>query len=108
MAADRLYKVVFHNQGKVYELFARSVSSSGLYGFVEIADLVFEEDRAMVIDPTEERMREEFANVRTLHLPMHSVIRIEEVEKRGTAVIRDRDSGEKITPFPPAPGKKPG
>ena len=108
MAADRLYKVIFHNHGKVYELFARSASSSGLYGFVEIGELVFDDDNAMVIDPTEERVREEFADVRTLHLPMHSVIRIEEVEKRGACTIRDRDSGEKVTPFPLAPGKKPG
>ena len=56
----------------------------------------------------EERMREEFAGVRTLHLPMHAVLRIEEVEKRGTCMIRDRESGEKVTPFPLAPGKKPG
>ncbi|MEM9303765.1 MAG: DUF1820 family protein [Pseudomonadota bacterium] len=108
MAAKPLYKVIFHNHGKVYELFARSASSSGLYGFVEIGELVFEDDSAMVIDPTEERMREEFADVRTLHLPMHSVIRVEEVDRRGACTIRDSESGEKVTPFPIAPGKKPG
>jgi hypothetical protein len=96
-----MYKISFLNQGKVYELFARRVSGSELsYGFVEVAELVFDEDGSVVIDPTEERMREEFSDVEVLHLPMHSVIRIEQVKKRGTCVIRDSKTGEKVTPLP--------
>lgn len=106
MAKDRIYKVIFLNHGKVYELFARSTSSSGLYGFIEVSELIFETADSVVIDPTEEKMREEFADVKTLHLPMHSVIRIEEVDKRGTCLIRDSESGEKITPFPMSPGSR--
>ena len=100
MAKDTLYKVIFLNHGKVYELFARSASASGLYGFVEIGELVFETGDSLVVDPTEERIRDEFSGVKVLHLPMHSVIRLEEVEERGTCQVRDRESGEKITPFP--------
>ncbi len=100
MAKDTLYKVIFLNQGKVYELYARSASSSGLYGFIEIGELVFDNADSLVVDPTEERIRDEFGEVKVLHLPMHSVIRLEEVDKRGTCQIRDRESGEKITPFP--------
>lgn len=109
MPTRRVYKVIFLNHGKVYELFARSVGASGLYGFTEVSDLVFAKSDGMVVDPTEERLRDEFAETKTLHLPMHSVIRVEEVEKRGTAVIRDSETGEKITPFPLAPpaGKTP-
>ncbi|WP_376695485.1 DUF1820 family protein [Wenzhouxiangella sp. EGI_FJ10305] len=97
----KLYKVSFLNQGQVYELFCRKVMGSDLsYGFVEISQLVFETDDSVVIDPTEERLREEFEDVEVLHLPMQSVIRVEEVKKRGTAVIRDSKSGEKVTPLP--------
>ncbi|RFF26831.1 MULTISPECIES: DUF1820 family protein [unclassified Wenzhouxiangella] len=97
----KLYKVSFLNQGQVYELYCRKVAGSDLsYGFVEISELVFETDDSVVIDPTEERLREEFADVEVLHLPMHSVIRVEEVKKRGTAAIRDSKSGEKVTPLP--------
>lgn len=97
----KLFKISFLNQGKVYELFCRKVSGSELtYGFVEVSELVFETDDSVVIDPTEERLREEFADVEVLHLPMHSVIRVEQVKKRGTAAIRDRESGEKVTPLP--------
>ncbi len=106
MADKKLYKVIFHNHGKVYELYARSAGSSGLYGFIEVAELVFTEGDGLVIDPTEEKMRDEFKEAKALHLPIHSVIRIEEVEKRGACLIRDRESGEKITPFPVQPSTR--
>lgn len=101
-----LYKVIFFNHGKVYELFSESVGTSGMWGFVEVADLVFDTTEGLVVDPTEEKMRQEFAGARVLHLPMQSIVRIEEVEKRGKCMIRDRESGEKVTPFPvPPPGR---
>lgn len=94
-----MYKIVFLNQGKVYELFSEQVASSNLYGFVEVSKLVFETDDSVVIDPTEEKLRDEFSGTETLFLPMQSVIRIEKVKKRGACVIRDRESGEKVTPL---------
>ena len=103
MAAKPLYKVIFHNHGKVYELFCESVGSSGLWGFIEVSDLVFETGEGLVVDPTEEKMRQEFAGAKVLHLPIQSILRVEEVEKRGKCLIRDRESGEKVTPFPLSP-----
>ena len=38
---DRIYKVVFLNQGSVVELYARQVGQGELFGFVEVEDLVF-------------------------------------------------------------------
>lgn len=96
-----MFKIIFHNQSKVYELFCRQVLSSDIgYGFVEVRELVFETDDSLVIDPTEERLREEFAEVECLHIPMHAVIRVEQVKKRGTCAIRDGKSGEKVTILP--------
>jgi hypothetical protein len=100
MAEKPLYKIIFFNQGKVYEIFSEGVSSSGLWGFVEVSDLVFETGEGLVVDPTEEKMRQEFEHAKVLHLPIQSVVRIEEVEQRGQCLIRDRESGEKVTPFP--------
>lgn len=96
-----LYKVTFLNHGKIYELYARSVGSGSLWGFTEIAELVFDVHEGVVVDPTEERLRDEFGNTRVLHLPMQSVLRIEEVEKKGQSAIRDAGTGDKVvTPFP--------
>ena len=47
------------------------------------------------------RLRSEFADTRVLHLPMQSVLRVEEVERKGQSAIRDAESGERVvTPFP--------
>lgn len=96
MASKSLYKVTFLNHGKVYELYARRVASGALWGFTEVADLVFDVHDGVVVDPTEERLRDEFGNTRVLHLPMQSIVRIEEVEKKGPSAIRDAASGEAV------------
>jgi hypothetical protein len=105
--AKPLYKVTFLNHGKVYELYARHVSGSSLWGFTEVGELVFDVHEGLVVDPTEERLRDEFGNTRMLHLPMQSIIRVEEVERKGQSAIRDAATGEKVvTPFP-LPAKPP-
>ena len=101
---EKLFRIAFLNHGKVYELFCTGVCTSNLLGFVEATGLQFDEKDSLVIDPTEEKMRDEFDGVEVLHLPMHSVLRVEQVRKKGQAVIRDRESGEKVTPFPIQPG----
>lgn len=96
-----LYKITFLNGGKVYELYARRVGASSLWGFTEVSDLVFDVGEGVVVDPTEERLRDEFADTRVLHLPMHSVVRVEEVDRRSAPTIRDAATGDRVvTPFP--------
>lgn len=102
MSQKALYKVVFLNHGKVYELFAKKVLASDLYGFTQISELVFSSSDGLLVDPAEEKLKEEFGKTKSLHLPMHSIVRIEEVEERTTVKIRDAASGEKIMPFPSA------
>ncbi|HHQ41299.1 MAG TPA: DUF1820 family protein [Chromatiales bacterium] len=104
----KLYRVVFHSRGKIYEVYARSVAQSGLYGFVEVGDLVFGERSNVVVDPAEERLKAEFDGVSRFYVPMHAVIRIDEVEKEGVAKITEPGEGGKVTPFPlpfMAPGR---
>jgi hypothetical protein len=99
--AKTLYKVIFLNHGKVYELYAQRVASGQLWGFTEVAELVFDLHEGLVIDPTEDRLRSEFGHTKVLHLPMQSIIRIEEVDKKGQSAIRDAATGESmVTPFP--------
>ena len=60
----------------------------------------------MVIDPSEDKLRTEFESVRRSYIPMHAILRIDEVEKEGTAKITD-NAGNNVMPFPmPMPGKK--
>jgi hypothetical protein len=99
--AKTLYKITFVNHGNIYTLYARHVNSGSLWGFTEVVDLVFDVHEGLLIDPTEERLRIEFGDTKVLHLPMQSIVRIEEVERKGQSAIRDAASGENVvSPFP--------
>jgi len=100
--SQHIYKVRFINEGKVYEIYARQVYQGQLYGFVEVEELIFGEKSALVVDPAEERLKTEFAGVKRSYIPMHAIIRIDEVEKEGTAKISALAGGkaDKVTPFP--------
>lgn len=106
MRKSKLYKVTFLSQGKSIELHARHVASSALWGFTEVGELVFDPPgEGLLVDPTEERLREEFKDTTVLHLPMQAIVRIEEVARRGPLAIRDAASGDKVMPFPIPPPK---
>lgn len=101
MPKKAIYKVIFHNQGKVYEIYARTVTQGGLFGFVELEKLVFGEKSSVVLDPTEENLKSEFRNVTRTYIPLHAVIRIDEVSKQGIAkVLAHTGKGENVMPFP--------
>ena len=99
MAASHIFKVVFANQGKVYEIYARKVSHGSLFGFIEVEELIFGERSAVVIDPAEERIQAEFAGVKRTFLPLHSILRIDEVPKQGVSKVSQVE-GSNVTPFP--------
>lgn len=107
MSKKRTYRITFHNQGKVYEVYARNVHDSRLLGFVEVEDFVFGEKSSIVVDPSEENLKLEFSGVRRTHIPMHAVIRIDEVEKTGHAKITEvTSSSGNVAPFPTIPSTK--
>ena len=102
MASAHIYKVIFANQGEIYEIYARKVSQGGLFGFVEVEGLSFGMGTNVVIDPAQERLEAEFGGVRRVHLPMHTILRIDEVEKEGVGRISTPKSGSdsNVRPFP--------
>lgn len=98
MSDKLLYKVIFMSQGQVYEIYARSVTHGALFGFVEVEKLVFGERSTVVVDPSEEKIKSEFENVRRTYLPMHSILRIDEVDKQGASKISKLEGN--VTQFP--------
>ena len=96
MPAKPLFRIAFVNHGKVYEVYARKVGQGAMLGFVDVEDLVFGERSTVVVDPSEEKLSAEFSGVRRFHVPVHSVIRIDEVEKRGTARILPFEGGVSV------------
>jgi len=97
-----VYRIIFFNNGKTYEIYARKVNQLQLYGFIEVEQIVFNERTSLVVDPSEEKLKTEFEGVLKTNIPMHSVIRIDEVEKQGTAKIAEA-KGDVVTPFRAVP-----
>ena len=100
MSEKQVYKVIFNNQGNIYEIYARSVTQSGMIGFIEIGDLIFGDKSDILIDPSEEKLQSEFAGVESCYIPMQSVIRIDKVIKEGSNKILSENAGSNVTNFP--------
>lgn len=101
MSDNQIYKVIFHNQGKVYEIYAQNVHPDSMFGFIEVEKLLFGERTSVVVDPTEENLKNEFEGVERTYIPMHSIIRIDDVQKQGTAKITENGSKDgNVMPFP--------
>jgi len=97
-----IYKVAFLYQGKVYEVYAETVRQGELYGFVELEGLIFEHTSELLVDPSEEKLRDEFKGVQRTLIPIHAVLRIDEVMKheKRPGKIMDVDKDSNVTPFP--------
>lgn len=93
------FRIQFHNNNKIYELYAHEVGQSQMAGFIEIGGIIFGEHSKLLIDPAEEKLKHEFADVRHSYIPHFAVIRIDEVERSGKNRILDND-GASITSFP--------
>ena len=104
----QIYRVVFLNQGQIYEIYVGQIYQSDLHGFIEVEEFLFGERSQMVVDPSEEKLKNQFAGVQRSFIPMHAVIRIDEVEKEGVGKITE--AGSNVSPFPTLPfgpgGKK--
>ncbi|MFN3604805.1 MAG: DUF1820 family protein [Leptonema sp. (in: bacteria)] len=106
----KFYKVLFYNQGKIYEIFAKNVMQSNLFGFLEIEDLIFGEKSNLLVDPNEDSIKKEFEHTKRLYIPIHSIIRVEEIDKdtqlKPRVISLKENSNSKSTPLiytPPDP-----
>jgi len=72
------YKVSFTRDNELYQICAREVQPSNLYGLIEISEFIFPESK-LVFNPGEERLRREFEGIQRTFLPYHAIVRIDEV-----------------------------
>jgi hypothetical protein len=110
MKQQPIYRVLFQNQGNLYELYARKVSQGALFAFVEVEDIIFGSRGSLLVDPSEEKLKSEFAGVKRTYIPLQAVVRIDEVEKEGVnKIVALASPPGNVTPFPvpqgPAGGK---
>ena len=64
---------------------------------------MFGERSGILIDPSEEKLKNEFTGVKRSFIPMHTIIRIDEVEKRGAVKVSQAKGGSNISLFPSMP-----
>lgn len=100
--SEPVFRIAFFNQNEVYEVYARQIFQSEIYGFVEIEEFVFGERSQVVVDPGEERLKQQFNGVTRSFIPMHAIIRIDEVEKEGPGKITEA-KGSNVAHFPGMP-----
>jgi len=92
------FKITFINHSSVYEIYSKEVYQSDMHGFIVIENIVFGENTSIVVDPSEEKLKTEFKNVKRFFVPMHNIVRIDEVEKEGIAKITSTDTTVKNFP----------
>lgn len=101
-----IFKVIFLNQGQVFEMYAKHIYQSELWGFLEIEEFVFGERSQMIVDPGEEKLKTQFEGVVRSFVPVHAIVRIDEVERLGPAKISEAKATGNVMPFPmPLPDK---
>ncbi|MFC2992713.1 MULTISPECIES: DUF1820 family protein [Halomonas] len=105
MAAKPIYRVVFHQQEEVWELYAREIFQSDLWGFIEVEEFVFGDASRLVVDPSADKLRHTFEGVIRSYLPLNAIVRIDEVEREGSprAVKSNSRVAEFPRPFSPPP-----
>ena len=96
----QFYRVVFYNQGQIYEVFARQIFQRDLMGLIEVEHFVFGERTQLLVDPAEEKLKSEFKGVKRSYISMHSLVRIDEVDKEGQVKVSDINSNDKVAQFP--------
>jgi len=101
---ERLYRVSFVNQDKVYEVYVRHVYQSDMWGFIQLEEFVFGNRSELLVDPGEEKLKQEFADVSSCYVPMQAIIRIDEVRSEGVARISEAKGN--VAAFPLAPPRR--
>jgi hypothetical protein len=119
--AEPIYRVIFNNQGEVYELYTRYIFQSEMYGFIEVEELLFDESQLNEAndgsDESEtsqakisfDKLKQEFTGVKRSFIPLQSIIRIDEMEKPGVVKVspsKDDPAGN-VRHFPSTAFKRP-
>jgi len=102
---EHIYRVVFLNQDKVYEIFVKNVYQSDMWGFIEIEDFIFGSRSEVLVDPGEDKLKQQFEGVNRSYIPMQAIVRIDEVKKEGVAKITDIKGNVSAFPIMPPPPK---
>lgn len=72
---EHIYRLVFLNRDEVYEIYARQIFQSDLFGFLEVEEFIFGERSSLVIDPGEDKLKQELNEAIFLITPLYGLMR---------------------------------
>ena len=98
MNMKSVYKIIFIQLGEIYEVFAKQIYQSDMYGFIEVEEYIFNKDKQLVVEPSSEKLKKEFAQVERSYIPINAILRIDEVRETGEAKIKKNK--DRVSPFP--------
>ena len=70
MHNKNIYRISFYNQDTIYEIYARTIRESELFGFIEVEEFVFGKTSSVVVDPSEERFKVRICQCYPKHHPL--------------------------------------
>ena len=94
-----LYRIRFRTEESVYELCATNLYQTDMIGFVVIEGITFRDQGGVIANPAEERLRDEFKDSEKVYIPMHAIIRIDQVREQRVAKILPLDSSKALYPL---------
>ena len=100
-----IFRILFHNQNKVYERYAHQLSQSTMLGFIEIGDIIFGERSQLLVDPAEEKLKSEFGGINP-HVSPGFVARLSRCRGGGLRGLKG-DAGVADTPSNRLQGAQP-
>ena len=86
MAQESIYKVKFREgeRGDGREVLVRQVYPSDIPGLVTLSEFVFRDNTKKIIMPEEDATSKRFRATKSIHIPYHSIIFVEELEEQPT------------------------
>ncbi|OQM34261.1 DUF1820 family protein [bacterium endosymbiont of Pedicinus badii] len=94
-----VYRIQFISNGKNYQLLVRELGQSPMLGFIEIGDFIFSKNSKIVVDPSEEKIKNEFKGVSKSYIPLQAIIRIDVVNKEKNSCSPKLGNNAKLFSF---------
>lgn len=103
--SEPLYKVKFLQQNEVVELVVRYISEESLMGFIELEEIVFQSGKETHF--TRDEYKEEFSGLDRCYLPLHTLLRIDELNNSSSSSTKDKvDNVRRLPGWQPSTVKK--
>jgi hypothetical protein len=100
MSTQLVYRVTFTENNTIKKIFSKFISEDNLESFIELDDLIFDS----VLNDTachQEVLKSEFKGVQRLYLPLHTILRIDEIHLDSKGQLKISDSAKSnVSPFP--------